>query len=96
MSENLSTFLWGTVWLTGGALLLANLDAIVRFDQHSGNKQSAWFKKKLGNSVLNHEFWSVGTPSGFRSSRIVFRVLGIIALAIGIALVGLSFRGRSH
>jgi hypothetical protein len=96
MSENLSNFLWGTVWLAAGALLLNNLDAIVRFDQHSGSRQKAWFKKKLGNSVLNRELWSVGTPSGFRSSRIVFRVLGIIALTVGVALVGLSFRGRFH
>lgn len=96
MSENLSNFLWGTVYLAAGTLLLNNLDAIVRFDQHSGTSRKAWFKKTLGNSVLSREFWFVGTPSGVRRARIAFRVLGIIALAVGVALVGLSFRGHFH
>jgi hypothetical protein len=96
MSENLSNFLWGTLYLAAGALILHNLDAIVRFDQDSGIRLKAWFNKQLGKSVLTRELWSVGTPSGFRSSRIVYRVVGIIALLVGVVLVGLSFRGRFH
>jgi hypothetical protein len=96
MSEPLSNFLQGTLCLVVGALILQNLEALVRFDQHSGIKLKAWFEKQLGNSALNRELWSVGTPSGFRSSRIVFRIVGVLCLIGGTALVALSLRGLFH
>ena len=96
MSEPLSYFLQGTLCMAIGALILQNLDALVRFDQHSGIKLKAWFKKQLGNSALNRELWSVGTPSGFRSSRVVFRIVGVLSLVGGTALMALSLRGLFH
>ena len=94
MSEILSKFLRGTLYLAIGTLVLRNLDAIVGFDQHSGVRLKSWFNRKLGKSVLNRELWSVGTPSGFRTSRIVLQIAGVIALLMGLLLVGLSFVGR--
>jgi hypothetical protein len=94
MSEDLSIFLYGSFCLAVGALILQNLDGLVRFDQQSGAKLKAWLKKHVSNPTLNRELWSVGTPSGRRSSRIVFRVAGVILILLGAALVGLSFRGR--
>jgi hypothetical protein len=96
MSENLSNFLWGTVCLVAGALILHNLDSVVRFDQVSGTRLKGWFNKQLGKSVLNRELWSVGTPNGFRSSRIVFRVVAIVAILFGVLLIGFSFRSHFH
>jgi hypothetical protein len=94
MSENLRYFLRGTFYLAVGALILHSLDAMVRFDQNSGVRLKAWFHKKLGQSVPDRELWAAGTPRGFRSSRIVFRVVGVIALLMGLGLVGMSFRGN--
>jgi len=96
MSEPLSQFLQGTFWMAVGAIVLQNLDALVRFDQHSGIKLKAWLKKQLGTSTLNRELWSVGTPSGFRGSRTVFRVVGVLSIVGGTALVCLSLRGVFH
>jgi len=96
MSELLTNFLLGTLFLTAGALILQNLDALARFDQHSGSRLSDWFKKKLGNSGLNRELWSVGTPSGFRSSKVGLRVAGVIYLLFGAVLVCLSLRSHFH
>src|SRR5215472_4471957 len=85
-------FLSGTLYLATGTLLLLNLDRVVQFDQNSGVKLKAWFTRKLGNSTLNRELWSVGTPSGFRSSRLAFRIVGVILLIVGLARVFLSLR----
>jgi hypothetical protein len=93
MNQNLYGLLSGVFCLAAGALILHNLDALVQFDQDSGIRLKAWFNKQLGKSVLNRELWSVGAPSGFRSSRIAFRVAGVILLLGGLVLVGLSFRG---
>jgi len=52
----------------------------------------AWLKN---SSALppDRELWSVGTPSGFRGSRTVFRVVGVLSIVGGTALVCLSLRG---
>lgn len=65
-------FLFGTLYLVAGAFLLTYLDKIVQFDQNSGIKWKVFFHRKLGDSPLNRELWSVGTPSAFRGSRIAF------------------------
>jgi len=96
MSEKLSVFLCGSLCLAAGALILQNLDTLVRFDQQSGIRLKAWFKRRVSNPTLNRELWSVGTPSGSRSSRIVFRVAGVILMLLGVALVGLAIQGRYH
>lgn len=96
MSENFSYFLWGSLCLATGALILHNLVALVRFDQDSSLRLKAWFHKKLGPSGLNRELWSAGRPGGSRSSRIVFRVVGVTALLMGLVLMGLAFRGHFH
>ena len=92
MSENFNHFLWGIFWVATGALILHYADAISRCDQESGIRSKVWLSKKLGKSTVNRELWSVGTPKAFRSSRIVFRIVGTIALLMGFALVGLSFQ----
>ncbi|MGB7614861.1 MAG: hypothetical protein WBL56_20065, partial [Candidatus Acidiferrum sp.] len=94
MNEKLSIFFCGSLCLAAGALILQNIEALVQFDQQSGTKLNAWFKKRVKNPALNRELWSVGTESGSRNSRIVFRVVGVILILLGVALVGLSFRGR--
>ena len=76
--------------------MLQNLDALARFDQRSGSRLNDWFKKKLGNSRLNRELWPVGTPSGFRSSKIGLGVAGAISLLFGAVLVCLSLRSHFH
>ena len=96
MSEQLSSFLLGTLFLAAGTLILQNVDALARFDQNSGIKLKEWFRKKLGHSPLNRELWSVGTPSGFRSSKNVFRIAGVITLLVGALLVALSLRIHFH
>ena len=96
MSEPLGQFLHGIFWIAVGAIVLQNLDALVRFDQRSGIKLKAWFKGRLGNSTLNRELWSVGTPSGFRSSRIAFRIVGALSILGGTVLVVLSLRRFFH
>jgi hypothetical protein len=96
MSEQSINFLSGTLTLAAGVLILQTLDALARFDQHSGGRLNDWFGKKLGNSGLNRELWSVGTPSGFRSSKIGLRVAGVILLLAGTVLVGLSLGGHFH
>jgi hypothetical protein len=85
-------FLFGTLYLVAGAFLLTYLDKIVEFDQNSGIKLKAFFRRKLGDSPLNRELWSVGSPSGFRASRIAFRLVGVILLIVGIAKLLLTFR----
>jgi len=65
MSENLGNFIWGTIFLVVGTILLWCLDAVVRLDQNSGLRLESWFQKKLGNSVLNRELWSVGLQAVF-------------------------------
>jgi hypothetical protein len=93
MSENLYELLWGTLFLAAGIVLLQNLDGIARLDQRTGAWMNDWFQKRLGNSFLNRELWSVGTPSGFRRSRIALQIAGIISLLVGAVLVGLAFHG---
>ena len=96
MSVPLGYLLQGTLFMVVGVLILQNLDALVRFDQHSGIRLKAWLKKRLSNATLNRELWSVGTPSGFRSSRIVFRIVGVLSLVGGAVLASLSVRGLFH
>jgi hypothetical protein len=87
-----SDFLSGTLFLVAGALLLVNLDRIVEFDQNSGVRLKHFFRRKLGDSPLNREVWSVGTLSGFRSSRIAIRIVGVVLVIVGVAHVFLAFR----
>jgi len=91
MSETLGNLVWGGLFVATGAVILHNLEAIVDFDQNSGVRAKAWFNKRLGKSVLNYELWSVGTKSGFRSSRIVFRMAALLFILYGTILIGLSF-----
>jgi hypothetical protein len=84
---------FGTLYLVAGALLLTYLDKIVEFDQNSGIKLKAFFRRKLGDSSLNRELWSAGTPSGYRASRIAFRIAGVVFVVVGIAKLLLTFRG---
>jgi hypothetical protein len=72
-------FFFGTLYLVAGALLLTYLDKIVEFDQKSGIKLKTFFRRKLGDSFLNRELWSVGTPSSYRTSRIVFHLAGVFS-----------------
>jgi hypothetical protein len=96
MSENLGNLLWGCLSVAAGAVMLHYLDAVVRFDQNSGMRMKALFNKRLGKSVLNLELWSVGTETGFRSSKVVFRIVAYLAILFGMVLIGLAFRGHFH
>lgn len=87
MNEQLWALLCGTIFLTAGVAILKNLDVLANFDQRSGAKLHAWFKTRLGNSVLNREIYAVGTPGGLRKSTIGLRVGGVICVAVGLVLV---------
>jgi len=89
-------FFFGTVYLIAGALLLTYLDKIVEFDQSSGIKLKGFFRRKMGDSSLNRELWSVGTPSGYRASRIAIRLAGVVLVVVGIAELLLTFWGYFH
>jgi hypothetical protein len=78
-------FLIGTLHLVAGALLLIYLDEVVEFEQQFGIKLKAFFRRRLGNSLLNYELWRVGVSSGFRASRIGFRLVCLIFLFLGLA-----------
>jgi hypothetical protein len=96
MSEHLGILLCGAFLLALGTLILFNLDAVARLDQHSGVSLKLWFQKHLGPSVLNRELWPVGTPGAFRSSKIVLRIAAIFSVLAGAALLALFFRGHFH
>jgi hypothetical protein len=81
---------FGTLCLAAGALTLRTSDALARFDQKAGVRLKYWFRKKLGDSALNRELWSVGTTTGLRSSTIGIRVARTIFLVVGMLLLGLS------
>ena len=89
MATQLSDFLWGTIWVAAGLLILTNLDAILMFDKKLGIRLRAWFHKQLGNSFysfLNRPIWSHGASSGFpswRISKILLTVLGLTLLLLG-------------
>ena len=89
-------YFFGTLYLVAGALLLTYLDKIVEFDRNSGIRLKAFFRRKLGNSSLNRELWSVGTPSGSRTSRIAFRLVAVVLVVVGIAKLLLTFRVYLH
>ena len=90
MSEAASNLLSGTIFLSVGVLILQNLEAIARLDQSSGVKLHSWFKKKLGDSVLNREIYAVGTPSGLRKSKIGLHGAGIFCIVVGLLFVSLG------
>ena len=94
MGEHLSDFLWGTLCVLAGLLILLNTDSLALFDQQSGIRSKAWFREKMGNSVLNRDLWTPGTPSGLRRSKAGFRIVGVIFLLAGTVLLGFSVRGR--
>jgi hypothetical protein len=91
-----SGFLVGTLCVVVGAFLLTYLDKVVEFDQNSGIKLKAFLRRKLGNSSVNRELWSVGSPSASRASRIAFRLVGAILLLVGVAELLLTFREHLH
>jgi hypothetical protein len=73
-----------TLFLFVGSIILTNLDALTHFDQGSGLRMHSWFKKKLGaESIWNREVYSVGTPSGYKKSKLVFAPVGILCLLAG-------------
>jgi hypothetical protein len=90
MSEQARNLAWGIIYLMAGAAILKNLDTLATFDQRSGVKLNSWFKRKLGDSFLNREIYSVGTPSGLWRSKIGLRIAGVICLLAGLFLVSLS------
>jgi hypothetical protein len=96
MSEAASNLLAGTIFLSVGVLILQNLETIARFDQSNGVKLHSWFKKKLGDSVLNREIYSVGTPSGLRKSRIVLRSAGVFCLVGGLLFISVGLLRYFH
>ena len=96
MSGPASNLLFGTVFLTVGVFILQYLDAIARFDQSSGVKVHFWFKKKLGDSALNREIYSVGTPSGLRKSKIGLRGAGVFCIVVGLLFVSLGLTRYFH
>jgi hypothetical protein len=105
MNGLLSNFVWGTVCLAVGVLILQNLDALVLSDKHFGIRQKAWFQKTFGNTFLNREIWPFGTRGGFppsKISKIVFRVLGAVFVLRGAlyllepVIVRLYFRSHFH
>jgi hypothetical protein len=86
MTAQLSNFLWGTIWVAAGVLILTNLDALLLFDKKFGIRLRAWFHKQLGNSFLNRPIWSHGASSGFpswRISKILLTVPGLTLLLLG-------------
>jgi hypothetical protein len=89
-------FFFGTLYLVAGVLLLTYLDKIVEFDENSGIKLKAFFRRKLGDSSSNRELWSAGTPSGYGASRVAFRLVGVVFVLVGIAKLLLTFRGYLH
>jgi len=92
MEEPSKGFLIGTLHLVAGVFLLLYLDKVVEFDRKRRIKWKAFFRRKLGNSFLNHELWQDGISSSFRASRIAFRLMGVILLIIGIAWLLLTLR----
>jgi hypothetical protein len=91
MNEHLGNIFWGCLSVAAGALTLYNLDVVVRFDQNSGARVKSWFYKKPGKSILNPELWPGGTQMGLRSSRIVFRMVAVLAILFGLVLIGFAF-----
>ncbi len=96
MSEVARNLLSGTIFLSVGVLILQNLEAIARFDQSTGVKLHSWFKKKLGDSVLNREIYSVGTPSGLLKSRIGLRGAGVFCIVVGLLFISLGLVRYFH
>lgn len=91
-----SGFLFGTLCVIAGAFLLTYLDKIVKFDQNSGIKLKAFFGRKLRNSSLNRELWSVGTPPASRASKVAFRLVGATLVMVGVVILLFSFREHFH
>jgi hypothetical protein len=96
MILGISNILWATIFLIAGILFLSNVNRIAEFNQTCGVKLKSLFHKKLGNSPLNRELWSMGTPSEHRSSRLVIRIAGAIFLLAGIARMVLALRVYSR
>jgi hypothetical protein len=92
MSLYISNIIWATISLIAGILFLSNVNRIAQFNQTCGVKLKSFFHKKLGNSPLNRELWSIGTPSGHRSSRFVIRIAGVVFFLAGLARMVLAFR----
>jgi hypothetical protein len=90
MSLGTSNILWATIFLIAGILFLSNVNRIAEFNQTCGVKLKSLFHKKLGNSALNRELWSIGAPSEHRSSRLVIRIAGVVFLLAGLARMVLA------
>jgi hypothetical protein len=73
----MSNILWATIFLIAGILFLSNVNRIAQFNQTCGVKLKSLFHKKLGNSPLNRELWSIGTAIDLENSTIaIVRVKG--------------------
>ena len=90
MSLGMSNILWATIFLIAGILFLSNVNRIAQFNQTCGVKLRSLFHKKLGNSPLNRELWSIGTASEHRSSRFAIRIAGVVFLLAGLARMVLA------
>ena len=83
---------FGIVNTLAGVALLLNLNSVANFDQRCGVRFNAWLKERFGYSRINRNIYSAGNPSGQRKSRIVFRVIGVVLILYGVAVVAISFR----
>jgi len=93
MSAQAVDFAIATLFLIVGSIILTNLDALTQFDQSSGLKMHSWLKEKLGaDSIWNREVYSVGTPSGYKRSKVGFVAAGIVCLLVGLVSLCLSLR----
>ena len=92
MTAQQSDFLYGTLFLIAGVLLLTYLEKIVELDQKSEILTRAFFRKKLGNSILNRDLWSIETQAAVRASRIALRCAAVVLLLTGTAVLLLAFR----
>lgn len=82
----------GVIAVAAGFAILLNLEAVAKLDQRHGLKFNTWLKKRLGDSFLTRDIWSVGTRSGMRSSKIGMGFAGVILVVGGLALVAVSLQ----
>jgi hypothetical protein len=90
MSEPSANCLSGTALLAAGIAMSLYRDDLAAADQRAGASLNAWLKKRLGESFLTRDIYSVSTESGLQRSKVTFRVVGIVLCLCGTALVILS------
>jgi hypothetical protein len=92
MTGAISDLVQSAIAILAGVSILLNLDFVMNFDQRWEVKVNAWLKKRLGNSLLTRDIYSIGTPSGLRKSRICLRIAAIVLILSGLALATMSVR----